>query len=101
MKPVVVTNGVDGLCVKNNRFNTTLVSFNFYLPLSSEEMSVNAILPYVLTSCSDKYKTYTELIMALNMLYGAGLSTSVSKIGDAQLLLFFAYKLSAYFSSNL
>lgn len=86
MKPVVVTNGVDGLFVKNNRFNTTLVSFNFYLPLSSEEMSVNALLPYVLTSCSDKYKTYTELNMALNMLYGAGLSTSVSKIGDAQLL---------------
>ena len=86
MKPVFLANGVDGLFVKNNRFNTTLVSFNFYLPLNTKEMAVNALLPYVLTSCSKKYTTFTELNMALNMLYGAGLSTSVSKIGDAQLL---------------
>ncbi len=86
MKPVFLAHGVDGLFIENDRFNTTLVSFNFYLPLSAEDVSKNALLPYVLTSCSDKYKTFTELNMALNMLYGAGLSVSVSKIGNAQLI---------------
>ena len=86
MKPMVIANGVDGLFVQNSRFNTTLVSFNFYLPLDEKDITVNALLPYVLTSCSEKYKTFTELNLALNMLYGAGLSVSVSKIGDAQLV---------------
>lgn len=86
MKPTVIADGVDGLFIQNNRFNTTLVSFNFYLPLAEKDVSVNALLPYVLTSCSQKYKTFTELNLALNMLYGAGLSVSVSKIGDAQLI---------------
>lgn len=86
MKPTFIASGVDGLFVENRRFNTTLVSFNFYLPLSAEEASQNALLPYVLTSCSNKYKTFTELNLALNMLYGAGLSVSVSKVGDAQLI---------------
>ncbi len=86
MKIQSLAQGVDGLFIKNNRFNTTLVSFNFYVPLNKEDVSLNALLPYVLTSCSDKFSTFTELNLALNMLYGADLSVSVSKIGNAQLI---------------
>ncbi len=86
MKIQALAQGVDGLFIKNDRFNTTLVSFNFYLPLNKDDMSLNALLPYVLTSCSDKFSTFTDLNLALNMLYGADLSVSVSKIGDAQLI---------------
>ena len=86
MNHTVLANGVDGLFVENKRFNTTLISFNFYLPLTEDKLSVNSLLPYVLSSCSDKYKTFTELNLALNMLYGADLSVSVNKVGDAQLI---------------
>ncbi len=86
MKLRALGRGVDGLFIENERFNTTLVSFNFYVPQNINDLSVNALLPYVLTSCSQNYSTFTELNLALNMLYGADLSVSVSKIGDAQLI---------------
>ncbi len=86
MEYKVLANGVDGLFVENKRFNTTLVSFNFYLPLSNDNLSANALLPYVLTSCSEKYESFTQLNTALNMLYGADLSVAVNKIGDAQVI---------------
>ena len=31
-----ISEGVEGLFVKNERFNTTSISFNFYLPLQKE-----------------------------------------------------------------
>ncbi len=79
-----ITNGVDGVFVENTRFNTTVISLNFYLPLKKETIAENALLPYVLTSSSEKYSDFTKLNMKLNMLYGADLSVSVNKLRDVQ-----------------
>ncbi len=79
-----ITDGVDGLFVKNSRFNTTLISFNYFLPLNKEEISANALLPFILTSCSAEYDDFTKLNRAFNMLYGADLSLSVAKNSDNQ-----------------
>ena len=45
-------------------------------------MAINSLLPYLLTSCSNKYKDYIALNRRLLELYGADLSCSVSKCGD-------------------
>ena len=81
-KLISVGNGVEGVFVKNSRFNTTVVSYNFYLPLTQENIAANALLPYILTSCSQEFDSFTKLNLKLNMLYGADLTTSVGKIGD-------------------
>ena len=52
---ITLSNGVDGFFVKNNRFNTTLISFNFFLPLKKDTVAVNALLPFMLTTSSKKY----------------------------------------------
>lgn len=79
-------NGVEGLFIKNSRFNTTSVSFNFYLPLTEEHVAHNALLPFVLTSCSKDYPDFTVLNLKLSKLYGARLDSSCEKYGDCQLL---------------
>lgn len=84
VSPVKLSNGVEGIYISNSRFNTTTISFNFYFPLRFDTIAENALLPYILTSCSAKYKTFTELNMQLSMLYGADLTVSVNKVGDAQ-----------------
>lgn len=76
--------GVEGLFIKNTRFKTARVSFNFYLPLSADTVSVNALLPCLLTSCSEKYPNYIDLNRKLKDLYGAVLSQSSQKIDDMQ-----------------
>ncbi len=68
--------------IQSRRFNTTFISFHFYSPLSFETLAEDALLPYLLTSCSADYKSFTELNFHLLKLYGAELSCSVSKSGD-------------------
>ncbi len=85
-KLVPLSDGVRGLFVKNTRFNTTLISFNFFMPLKKETAAVNALLPFVLTTCSKSYPDFSQLNYKLNKLYGAELSASAEKIGDHQLL---------------
>ncbi|MBR2447933.1 MAG: insulinase family protein [Clostridia bacterium] len=78
--------GLEGLFIANNRFNTTSVSFNFYLPMSKETVAENALLPFILTSCSKDYPSFTALNLKLNKLYGARVNASCEKFADCQLL---------------
>ncbi len=81
-----ISKGAEGIFVKNSRFKTTLVSFNFYLPISRETAAQNALLPFVLTSCGKNYPDFRKLNFKLSKLYGAQLSASAEKVGDYQVL---------------
>ena len=85
-KIVNLAEGAEGFFIKTNRFKTTLISFNFYLPLKKETVADYALLPFILTSCSKKYPDFTELNYKLSKLYGARLDASAEKYGDYQLL---------------
>ncbi len=85
-KITALSNGAEGIFVKNDRFNTTSVSFNFYVPLSQESVAEYALLPFVMTTCSKKYPDFPRLNFKLAKLYGANLSASAEKVGDFQLL---------------
>lgn len=82
VKKIEIAKGVEGYYIQNTRFNTTLVSYNFYLPLSADNMATNSLLPFLLTSCSEQFRDYIELNIKLLELYGADLSCSVSKSGE-------------------
>ena len=79
-----ISNGVDGVFIENTRFNTTVLSLNFYLPLSVDSITENALLPYLLASCSKEYPDFTELNLKLSLLYGADISVSAEKMRDVQ-----------------
>lgn len=81
-----ISEGVEGLFVKNERFNTTSISFNFYLPLQKETAASYALLPFVLTTCGEKYPDFSVLNYRLERLYGAQLDAVAEKLGDYQLL---------------
>lgn len=85
-KIVSIAEGVEGLFIENNRFNTTSISYNFYLPAKEETAAANALLPFILTSCGKDYPDFSALTLKLYKLYGATLDASVEKFGDCQLL---------------
>lgn len=91
MKFTNIADGVKGLFVENNRFSTTHISVNLYLPLKRETVAVNALLPYVLSSCSKAYPDFSALNLRLSELYGADIGGIADKIGDTQLLKFFSF----------
>lgn len=85
-KVTQLSNGAEGVFIKNDRFNTTLVSYNFYMPLRAQTAAHYALLPFVLTTCSEKYPDFSRLNYKLSKLYGANLSASAEKVGDFQLI---------------
>lgn len=85
-KITVLSDGVEGLFIRNPRFNTTQVSLNFYMPLKEETCAALGLLPFVLTTCSKKYPDFSKLNFKLAKLYGARLEASTEKVGDMQLL---------------
>ena len=91
MKYVNIANGVKGLFIENNRFSTTHISVNLYLPLKNETIAVNALLPYVLSSCCKEYPDFSALNLRLSELYGADVGGIADKIGDTQVLKFFSF----------
>ena len=86
LKSKKIAENADGIFIRSNKFNTTLISFNFYLPLSEETVAEYALLPFVLTTCGEKYPDFSELNFKLSRLYGAELIASSEKVGDLQLL---------------
>jgi len=86
LKLTPISNGVEGLFISNERFNTTFISFNFYLPLKEDTVADNGLLPFILTTCSNKYQDFSKLNYKLSKLYGAHLEASTEKTGDFQVL---------------
>ncbi|MBQ3088698.1 MAG: insulinase family protein [Clostridia bacterium] len=91
MKYINIADGVKGLFFENNRFSTTHISINLYLPLKNETIAVNALLPYVLSSCCKEYPDFSALNLRLSELYGADVGGVADKIGDTQMLKFFSF----------
>lgn len=73
-------------CVRDSRFKTMMIEASLVLPLSAETASANALLTYVLSRSCREYPNYRSLCKKLSSLYGAELSTSLSKSGDRQIL---------------
>lgn len=82
MEKIKITDNCELLFVKNDRFKTTRMTLNFFLPLTEEGYSELAILPFFLTSCNSEYKTPELLNRRLNELYGAVISGTTEKVGD-------------------
>ena len=70
---------VDFCTVKAEGFKTACASISFMLPLS-EDASLFALIPNILTRSSEKYPTLTLLERKLATLYGAEIGVDVSKI---------------------
>lgn len=69
-------------CQKTNSIFVQLVT-----KLSEDTAALNAVIPYVLSNSSDKYRTVTSLSRKLSELYGASLRGNTLKYGDSQVVL--------------
>ncbi len=80
---------------ETDRFTTNIITVSIAVPLITETMSANAIVPYLLTRSNEEYRTYIELNKKLASLYGAGIVCSKGKHGDN-----FVIRMSVEFIDN-
>lgn len=81
---VKIANSVYFSGITDERYKTNRISINLIMPLDKETASANAIVPSILTRGNKSYPDFMKLTKKLHALYGAVLSNTVGKLGDAQ-----------------
>ena len=81
-----IANGVYFTNIKDSRFKTMKISVNIVVPLSAETASENALVGGLLVRSCKKYPDFTVLSKKLSSLYGADLTSSLSKHGESQVI---------------
>ncbi len=82
----IINNAVTVRDLTDDKFKTMRVSISFVLPLDKELSSAYALIPSLITRATIEHPTISLLSKHLAELYGASLNSSVSKIGDNQIL---------------
>lgn len=85
MTTEIIDKGVRLCCEKTNRFKTAVVSVSMAMPMSGG-VAARAVLIHLLHRTNSKYPTVTALNRKLAQMYGARISPSVTKVGEAQIL---------------
>ncbi len=78
--------GVNFTTIVDSRYKTNRISINLILPLNKNEVTANALVSMLMLKGTKKLPDFTELNKALDSLYRAHLDTSVSKIGDYEII---------------
>lgn len=81
-------NGLTLHVVETKKFKTNTLVIKMKAPLTKEDVTKRALLPYVLQSATKKYTTSTELRSYLDELYGASLNVDLSKKGEYHIITF-------------
>lgn len=76
-------NGISYRFIPSNRFKTTLLSVTFYTPLD-DNAAANALSLALMSKCTPEYPDYYSFNRRLAGLYGASVTSTVSKAGDRQ-----------------
>lgn len=81
----------DGICLhslETNKFKTFTLSFYLHRPLKKEEVTLNALLPFVIKRGSIQHPNLAAISKKLEELYGGFFDCGIRKKGEDQVLCF-------------
>lgn len=81
-----IASGVGFNSVTDSRFKTNRISINFITELNKNNVTTNAILPFILKKGHRGCADFTTFNQELQELYGAHVDGYVQKVGDYQIL---------------
>ena len=88
LKTLEIGKNVKLTLIPESKFKTNLVSVYILRELNRDEVTKNALLPGILKSGCNKYKTLGQLTNREEELYGSYLNAGTSKRGEHQVLGF-------------
>lgn len=86
--------------MNTDKFKTSFVAAFFLSDLVRENITINALIPAVLTRGSENFKTMKDINLKLDSLYGAAMDGSSDKIGDKQALQFYITTIDDKYALN-
>ncbi len=100
MKKINVKDSINLYQLKADKFKNFLISFYFQRPLDESEVSLNALIPYILKQGSKNYPDNKSISKTLEELYGGSFDCVVRKKGDTQIIGFLFDFLSPRYVKN-
>jgi predicted Zn-dependent peptidase len=88
LAPIELGRGVHLHVIKTDKFKTNLIRVYLQRPLEKEEVTKNALLTMVLPRGTERFTTSMAVSKELENLYGASLSSDVSKKGERNIIQF-------------
>ncbi len=92
--------GISLRMFNTDKFKTNLISVYIRLPLCRDTVTRAALIPSVLKRGTEKYPSMTQLSKRLEELYGATLSSGITKRGDMELIKFSVHYVADSFISG-
>lgn len=87
-KTINLGKGINLTLIPEEKFKTNLVSIYIQRLLDKEEVTMNAILPSIIKSGSEKYPSAREMSYHQDDLYGVSIGADSSKRGESQVITF-------------
>lgn len=81
-------NGLTLHIIPTKKFKTNTIVLKFLAPLKEEDVTLRALLPYVLQRGNENFPTSTKLRQHLDDLYGASLNVDLAKKGEYHIISF-------------
>ncbi len=97
---IQLCDGVHFSSVTDSKFKHNRITANWVMPLDSQTVTNNAVVPFLLRKGSRECPDFTKLNQRLCELYGASLSCDVSKFGGYQVLELSIYGIDDRFALN-
>ena len=82
--------GIKAHLIKTDIFKTNLITIIITTPLKKENVTKNALIPFLLKRGSKNFPTHEKISLRLEELYGTSLNCGVDKVGDNQVIKFIA-----------
>ena len=92
--------GIKAHLIKTDIFKTNLVSIILTTPLRKENITKNALIPFLLKMGSKHFNTQEKISLRLEELYGTSLNCGVDKVGDNQIIKFVAESIDNHYTLN-
>ncbi len=92
--------GIKAHLIKTDIFKTNLITIILTTPLKRENVTKNALIPFLLKRGSKNFPTNEDISKRTDELYGTSLNCGVDKVGDNQILKFVAESIDNNYTLN-
>ena len=87
-KTINLGKGINLTLIPEEKFKSNLVSIYIQRILDRDEVTMNALLPSIIKSGSEKYPSAREMSYHQDDLYGVSIGADSSKRGESQVITF-------------
>ena len=87
-KTINLGKGINLTLIPEEKFKSNLVSIYIQRLLDRDEVTMNALLPSIIKSGSEKYPSAREMSIHQDDLYGVSIGADSSKRGESQVITF-------------